>query len=75
MPDLQDPVRDPKPGSGVRDAVSGDMIVGICSNASCRYYEVPRLIRRKEVGEGIFLKQAFVCICGHDIWIAPRRER
>ena len=61
-------------GPGLREEALGDgVIVLICSNERCRYYEVARVVHRPQIEPGVYLKEAYVCACGHDLWALAQR--
>lgn len=45
----------------------------ICTNESCWRFEVVRTVPRTEVTDGVYVKQSYVCACGHTMWPVPRR--
>ena len=61
------------PGPGLRGPALGDgVVVLICTNESCRFYEIGRVVHRPMVTDGVYLKETYTCACGHDLWAAPR---
>ena len=45
-----------------------------CGNEQCRFFEVTRLVPQVEVSEGVYLRQDYICECGHFMRATGRRR-